>query len=190
VRAGKAYARWLGERAQHRVDAVRETKSSITLKALTGPSPAGDVVLEATADRVEKLSDGTLAMIDFKTGQPKRAKQVQSGLEPQLALEAAIAAQVGFDRITKAPTSELIYFRMALSARTADADNGQPLEFDGKTTMQVAEEALAGLQQLIKAYADPKQGYLSKPRVEFIWSVSDYDRLARRAEWGVEEGEE
>jgi ATP-dependent helicase/nuclease subunit B len=190
MRAGKAYARWLGERAGHRVDAVREQTSKITLPALFGPSPGGDVVLEATADRVEKLADGTLAMIDFKTGQPKRAKQVQSGLEPQLALEAAIGARAGFDRFKPAPTSELIYFRMALSARTADADNGQPLEFDGKTTMQVAEDAFEGLQKLIKQYADPKQGYLSKPRVEFIWSVSDYDRLARRAEWGVEEGEE
>ena len=48
VRAGKAYARWLGERAQRRVDHVREKKSGITLKGVTGPSPAGDVLLEAT----------------------------------------------------------------------------------------------------------------------------------------------
>ena len=135
-----------------------EKKSGITLKALFGPSPAGDVLLEATADRVEKLSDGTLAMIDFKTGQPKRAKQVQSGLEPQLALEAAIGARAGFDRLKAAPTSELIYFRMALSARTADADNGQPLEFDGKTTMQVAEDALEGLQKLIKQLCRSEAG--------------------------------
>jgi ATP-dependent helicase/nuclease subunit B len=190
IRAGKAYMGWLDRRKDHRVSVATEQKAKIILHALTGPSPGGDVELQATADRIEQLADGTLAIIDFKTGEPKKPNQVKSGLEPQLALEAAIAAQAKFGPIGPARTSELIYFRMALSARTADENNGEPLDFKDRTTMQVAEDALAGLQKLIKEYANPKQGYLSKPRVEFVWSVSDYDRLARRAEWGIEEGEE
>ncbi len=66
--------------------------------------------------------------------------------------------------------------------------NGQPLEFEAGTTMQVAEAALEGLKHLIEQYADPAQPYYSKPRVEFAWSVSDYDNLARRAEWTTDEG--
>jgi ATP-dependent helicase/nuclease subunit B len=54
--------------------------------------------------------------------------------------------------------------------------------------MDVAEAALKGLQDLIEQYGDPTQPYYSKPRVEFAWSVSDYDRLARRAEWTTDEG--
>ena len=82
----------------------------------------------------------------------------------------------------------MIYVRLSLSAASADEKNGQPLEFERSDTPSVARAALEGLKQLINQYADPSQPYLSKPRVEFIWSVSDYDRLARRAEWTAEEG--
>ena len=156
---------------------------------ITFPSPAGEVELRATADRIERLTDGTLAIVDFKTGAPKTAPQVERGLEPQLALEAAIAAQQPFGDIGPAPTSELIYFRLSLSAETMKGKNGQPLEFE-TPVMHVAGEALEGLKALIAQYADASQPYYSKPRVEFAWSVSDYDRLARRAEWTTDEGGE
>ena len=77
---------------------------------------------------------------------------------------------------------------MALSAKTTSEKNGQPLEFENGATMQVADAALEGLKQLIEHYANPAQPYYSKPRVEFAWSVSDYDNLARRAEWTTDEG--
>ena len=183
LRAGQAYLRWSAQRDHHRVDFATEETAGITFQSSLGP-----VRLEATADRVEKLADGTLAIVDFKTGQPKTAPQVERGLEPQLALEAAIAAQTAFGHIGPAPTSELIYFQMALSAKTTSEKNGQPLEFETGTTMQIADAALEGLKQLIEHYADPAQPYYSKPRVEFAWSVSDYDNLARRAEWTTDEG--
>lgn len=164
-------------------DAELEQKASIEIK-----TKIGMVKLEAKADRIELLSDGTLAVIDFKTGAPKKADQVETGLEPQLPLEAAIALTSPFGRIGNAETSEMIYFRMSLSAASADEKNGLPLEFERSTPPGIALAALEGLKQLIEQYGDPSQPYLSKPRVEFIWSVSDYDRLARRAEWTAEEG--
>ena len=103
---------------------------------------------------------------------------------------AAIAELAMFDRIGAAPTSELIYFRMSMSPDVMKEENGQPLAFKTATTMQVARDALEGLKALIEQYANPAQPYYSKPRVEFIWSVSDYDRLARRAEWSADEGGE
>jgi ATP-dependent helicase/nuclease subunit B len=185
LRAGQAYLRWSAGRQTHRKAFAGEQKAAIMLD-----TAVGKVELRATADRIEQLADGTLAIIDFKTGEPKKPKQVQSGLEPQLPLEAAIAARTAFGPIGPAPTSELIYFRLALSARTMDEDNGEPLAFDNADAMDVAAKALAGLVKLIGEYADPAQPYLSKPRVEFSWSVSDYDRLARRAEWTTDEGGE
>jgi len=183
LRAGDAYLRWSKQRDGHRVDFATEQEGMITFE-----TSIGSVELKAKADRVELLSDGTLAMVDFKTGQPKTAAQVERGLEPQLALEAAIAARTKFGHIGPASTSELIYFRMSLSAQTMSEKNGQPLSFDTGSTMDIAEAALKGLQELIEQYADPGQPYYSKPRVEFAWSVSDYDRLARRAEWTTDEG--
>ena len=189
VRASAAYVRWSAERAPRRADFVTEAEGEISFD-----TSVGSVTLKATADRIDLMKDGTIAVIDFKTGQPKKAAQVESGLEPQLALEAAIAARAPFSKdgrsIGPAPTSELIYFRMSMSAETAKDDNGQPLAFKNGTTAQIAEDALEGLKALIDQYANPAQAYYSKPRVEFIWTVSDYDRLARRAEWSADEGGE
>ena len=182
-RAGAAYLRWSAERKSRRADAVTEEKTAITFA-----SSVGTVTLKATADRVELMTDGTLAIIDFKTGQPKKAAQVETGLEPQLALEAAIGARARFGHLPAAPASELIYFQISMSAATLKETNGQPLKFDGGSTREIAEKALEGLKGLIEIYANPKQPYYSKPRVEFIWNVSDYDRLARRAEWAADEG--
>jgi ATP-dependent helicase/nuclease subunit B len=182
-RAGAAYLRWSAERKPRRADAVTEEKTSITFE-----SSAGTVTLKATADRVELMKDGTLAIIDFKTGQPKKAAQVETGLEPQLALEAAIGARARFGQLPAAPASELIYFQISMSAATLKETNGKPLQFDSGSTREIAEKALEGLKGLIELYANPAQPYYSKPRVEFIWNVADYDRLARRAEWSADEG--
>ena len=53
--------------------------------------------LSARADRIERRSDGSFAILDYKTGQPPTGKQVRMGLSPQLTLEAAILREGGFD---------------------------------------------------------------------------------------------
>jgi ATP-dependent helicase/nuclease subunit B len=190
MRAAKAWLRWADARKPLIADVELEKKSAIRFM-----SAAGKVELSATADRVELLKDGTLAIIDFKTGQSKSAKQVFAGLDPQLALEAAIGAQSGFGKFKPAPASQLIYFQMSTSAATEGEKNGQPLAFEDADknavpTMTVADDALAGLVRMIGKYAQPEQPYLSRPRVFSVKIFSDYDRLARRDEWTIEEGEE
>jgi hypothetical protein len=43
---------------------------------------------------------------------------------------------------------------------------------------------------LLAKYADPKQAFFSKPRVQFLKPYDEYDLLARRKEWADEVGEE
>src|SRR5690606_35636034 len=87
ARAVRVYLGWAADRAE-RIGAKDLEQTAI----LMIPTKAGEVRLKAKADRVEMLKNGTLAIVDFKTGAPKSAKQVMSGLEPQLPLEAAIGA--------------------------------------------------------------------------------------------------
>ncbi len=184
LRAVGVYRDWMKGRSDRVIRAALEAKAGITLK-----TSAGDTTLKATADRVELLKDNTLAIIDFKTGTPKSAKQVRSGLEPQLALEAAIAARTNFGDIPALPVSELIYFQFSTSAAVMKDSNGEPLDLK-EPTADNAEQALAGLVRMIEAYSNPEQPYLSRPRVFSIKIFTDYDRLARRAEWTIGEGEE
>lgn len=50
-----------------------------------------------------------------------------------------------------------------------------------------AKHSLAGLKHLLAHYASPEAAFLSKPRVEFLNDVDDYDHLARRKEWAATE---
>ena len=184
IRAAQSYLKWLQARAPEVIQVETEVEAKIVFDTL-----AGEVTLGAKADRIEALRDGGIAIVDFKTGQPKGAKQVEAGLEPQLPLEAAIAARVGFGAIAPGPVQELIYYRMSTSAASTARENGQPLRLKAPPG-DVAEDILSGLIRLINRYADESTPYLSKPRAEFAWSPSDYDRLARRAEWTTDEGEE
>ncbi len=184
LRAVAVYRDWIEDRSDRVIRFELEKKAEIVFK-----SAAGETTLKATADRVELLKGDTLAIIDFKTGAPKSWKQVRSGLEPQLALEAAIAARTRFGDIPSLPVSELIYFQFSTSAAVMRDANGAPLDLK-EPTADNAEKALAGLTRMIETYSDPKQPYLSRPRVFSIKIFSDYDRLARRAEWAIGEGEE
>ncbi len=183
-RAARVYLAWAAAREARISDKELEKAAILMLN-----TAAGEVRLKAKADRIELLKDGTLAIIDFKTGASKSVKQVKSGLEPQLPLEAAIAARTSFGAIGPARTSELIYFQLSTSAAVLKEKNGEALNLE-TPAHDVAESALAGLVKMIDAYAQPEQAYFSRPRVFSIRIQSDFDRLARRAEWAIEGDEE
>ena len=186
LRAAAVYHDWMKDRGDRVIRAVLEKKAEIEFDSA---APGGKTKIRATADRVELLKGDTLAIIDFKTGTPKSAKQVKSGIEPQLPLEAAIAARSRFGDLPPLPVSELIYFQFSTSAAVMKDSNGEPLDLKEPTATN-AETALAGLVKMIASYAKPDQPYLSRPRVFSVKMFTDYDRLARRAEWTIGEGEE
>jgi ATP-dependent helicase/nuclease subunit B len=49
------------------------------------------VRIHGRADRIDRLADGTLAMVDYKTGTPPSARMVQEGFALQLGLIGLIA---------------------------------------------------------------------------------------------------
>ena len=145
--------------------------------------PAGPFLLTATADRIDRLADGGLALIDYKTGTVPTAPEVRAGVAPQLPLEAAIAACGGFAGVPAAPVRELSYWRMS---------GGEPAG-EVKTVGEVdalAAAARAGLERLIAVFDDPATPYVSRPRPGAAVRASDYDHLARLAEWSEAAAEE
>ncbi|MEJ0023231.1 MAG: hypothetical protein WDN76_07210 [Alphaproteobacteria bacterium] len=89
--------------------------------------------------------------------------------------------QGAFPEIGRAVTDRLIYFRFAGSGegpRVVDLD---------RTVIEAAREAENGLGQLLAHYAGADAPFFSKPRVEFINDIDEYDQLARRKEWAEHE---
>ncbi len=175
-------ARWfVAEEVARRAaiaEAISERRGELSFAA-----PGGPFILSAVADRIERMADGTLAIIDYKTGTPPSKKEVAAGFAPQLPLEAAIARAGGFRDLPGAVVSALAYWRLA---------GGEPagrVHAAGDDPSALADAALAGLQGLVACFDDPSTAYVSRPRPDAAPRYSDYEHLARVREWAAGEEE-
>lgn len=174
----RAVARWLVGHERVRRDRVAAIHTEIDGRLeLTGPG--GPFVVQARADRLDRLRDGTLALIDYKTGMPPGVKEVAAGYAPQLPLEAAIARLGGFSGVAPAPVSEILYWRLKGGAQGGEEKSA------GADPARLTDEALAGLAGLIAAFDDPATPYEARPHPERAPKYSDYLHLARVKEWAV-----
>jgi len=149
-----------------------EVKGSHTLNG-----PAGPFELVAKADRIDQGADGTLAIIDYKTGAVPSVREVEAGYAPQLPLEAVIAAAGGFANIPAAQTGELSYWRL-----TGRGDGGES-SAAGEDTERLRANALEGVLNLIATFDDPNTPYTARPHPDMAPSYGDTQHLARVKEW-------
>lgn len=178
--AAHEYHTWLWARDQHVT--ARDFEISYVQDF---EIPSGTITLRGRADLVERLDDESLAITDLKTGRPPSNKQVTSGLEPQLPLLAILASNGKASGRDDQPAmngdvTELFYFGLGTKAGAQNLSDGR----NGAPVPELIGEAESGFLSLMEQYADPSQPYLSGPRVKFLSRFGDYDRLARRGEWG------
>ncbi|MEO1222780.1 MAG: double-strand break repair protein AddB [Pseudomonadota bacterium] len=148
---------------------------------LTIPGSAGPFTVTARADRIDlDTTDGeaSLGIVDYKTGQPPSAKMVESGLYPQLQLEALIAEAGGFGGV--AGTVDALAFWHLSGGRSP----GGVRRFAGETVADLKDRARDGLSALIAAFDRPETPYRSHPRGRVLRPFG-YDHLARVKEWSA-----
>ena len=170
-------AAWYVDYERRRRQAGFSTQATEVLGRLTIKGAAGPFQLTARADRIDFRTDIGLAVIDYKTGTAPSKRQVESGFSPQLPLEAAIAAQGGFDGVDTGPVAQLVYLELP-----GGREPGREKILDLDVT-EAADGAVAGLTKWVREFDDPKTPYLSSPRVMFLEHYGDYDHLARVKEW-------
>ena len=165
---------------------VRSSHCEISGRLLVGDT---GFTLRGRADRIDVMRDGTLTILDYKTGSGPTKKQARN-LSPQLALETRMAELGGFDLPKGKSVSKIAYVRL----RNADS-----LQIDligeGKDAIepsQLAASAWAELARLISAFKQQERGYLSRHAPSREGDVSgDYDHLSRVREWAFgEDGDE
>ncbi|MEQ8498027.1 MAG: double-strand break repair protein AddB [Sneathiellaceae bacterium] len=161
-----------GRRSQGMRPLAVEAKGRMLLE-----SPAGPFELTARADRID-MAPGGPDILDYKTGMPPSAKQVASGLSPQLPLEGAILAAGGFEGLPAAAPAAFTYVRLS-----GGRESGSSREVADGAAADLAAAALDGLRRRIAIYDRPDTPYLSRPRPEWLNRPGDYDHLARVAEW-------
>ncbi len=144
-------------------------------------APAGPFTLTGRADRIERLFDGGIAILDYKTGTPPSKKDVEDGRAPQLPLEGAMVAAGAFGPDISGAATDLTYWHISGGYHPGEA---RPL-FRGKPA-QIADiiaQAAAALRALVAAFDRPEQPYVSQPHPGAAPRFSDYTRLARVSEW-------
>ncbi|HDZ73071.1 MAG TPA: double-strand break repair protein AddB [Aurantimonas coralicida] len=151
--------------------------------------------LAGRADRIDLLTDGSVEILDFKTGANPSVSQARALLAPQLPLEGAMAKLGAFaDAGEVSRISDLVYVRLRERALTEDrlatdgGRNGEPVDPDA-----LSDEALAKFRALVAAFRDETKAFTSRTRPFLAGDFSgDYDHLARAQEWsiGADEGGE
>lgn len=145
-------------------------------------APAGPFIAEARADRLNFNKDGSIDIIDYKTGSIRSNKQVHAGYAPQLPIEGLIAASGGFRKNgRKIPTgkvNKLSYWRLGNKITEITE------------TDKVLAQTRENLQKLISAFDFETTPYLARPNPKYVPKYSEYDHLERIKEWATEEDDE
>ncbi len=149
--------------------------------------PGGKFQLVGRADRIERRREGTLAILDYKTGPPPSQKDVEAGLAPQLLLEAAMAQAGAFGEGIAGAVEELTYWHLSGGYHAGEARTLF------RADLGAIAAAVAGAHErlcsLIDTYDAPDRSYLSQPQPGWAPRFSDYAQLARVAEWSAAEDE-
>jgi ATP-dependent helicase/nuclease subunit B len=145
------------------------------------------VTLVARADRIDELADGSLAILDYKTGSLPAEKSLTTGEAPQLPLEAAIAAAGGFRGLDQTQVATLAYWKLSGGEQPGEVRTIAETRGEVGTLVEVN---LEGARALALRFLLGTAPFASHPHPGRLSRSGDYDHLARVAEWaGAEEAE-
>ncbi|MBR5129905.1 MAG: PD-(D/E)XK nuclease family protein [Alphaproteobacteria bacterium] len=183
----KAIASWFIARQAERIDHVKLSFVEQTAECIIEDMLGHPFTLYGTADRIDLMKDGSVEIIDYKTGTPPSAKEVRAGYAPQLPLEGYLLSQGGFNKVGAKHISDLSYWR--LSSKFENAKITSVLN-KKETDFNVVENSYLGLKKLITIFNDENVAYESCPAPEFAPRYNDYEHLSRSKEWLTVEDEE
>ena len=147
------------------------------------------ITLHGKADRVDRRADGSLAIVDYKSGAAPSAKAASDGLDNQLGLLGLIAEMGGMEKVEAAPVGGLEYWSLRPDRRAGGAGKISH-SYNARSDLKTAEDAIArAADALFELSADYLLGAAPFVPGE-ARGYGDYDQLMRRDEWfGRGEGE-
>jgi ATP-dependent helicase/nuclease subunit B len=159
----------------------RAAGRSIALAEQWGETEVAGVMLGGRADRIDRLDDGALAIVDYKNGKAPSASQVEQGYAMQLGLIGLIAELGGFKGVDGSPAA-FEYWSLAKDGKkfgrrstpfvkNGQTDAGNFLERSHKTFEDAAGKWLTG-----------DEPFTAKLVPDFA-PYTDYDQLMRLDEW-------
>lgn len=172
---------WIAEtvarqREEGRAPIISEQKGTATI--------AG-VELSGRADRLDRMPDGGIGIVDYKTGKPPSNKAVKEGFALQLGLLGAIAEKGDFDGLS-GKASGFEYWSLAKKGgddnfgyidSPTNPRSSQRIEAD-----QMVDHAVTEFTTAINRYILGDEPMTAKLHPEYA-PYGDYDQLMRLEEW-------
>ena len=143
-----------------------------------GEAAVAGVTVYGRADRIDRLSDGSLAIIDYKTGQPPSQKAVKEGFALQLGLLGLIGRAGGFEGVSGDPTAfeywSLARYRGQFGRLMQPDKDMQAGEF--------LDHAYRNFAKAVTDYLTGSEPFTAKLNPAYA-PYGDYDQLMRLEEW-------
>lgn len=147
------------------------------------------VRVHGRADRIDRLADGSLAIVDYKTGSPPSSSMVEQGFALQLGLLGLIAQERGFGDASGEP-SAFEYWSLAKAKSDANSYGfgyiETPLKIGRKQSGLPPEDFLPEttrfLREAIELWIKGDEPFTAKYNPDYA-GYSDYDQLMRLEEW-------
>ncbi|CAN5562334.1 double-strand break repair protein AddB [soil metagenome] len=159
---------------------ILRSNSQRVFSEITVKYDFGGLILSGRADRVDILRDGSARIADFKTGTVPSPKQVETGLSPQLTLEAALLELGAFDGVEPASTNELLYIKLS-----GGEPPGEITQILHTKVMEISRKHLASFRGLVAQYEQQDRPYIPRHMIEKEEDETDYDQLSRWREWAL-----
>ena len=151
---------------------VTEAKAEMSF-----PAPAGEFTLSAKADRLERRLDGSIGVVDYKTGTVPSKKVLLAGGAPQLPLEAAMIQEGAFAELPERRIGALEHWQLQ-----GGEPPGKVTGVAGDEADRVARATLDNLKRLVGAFDRPATPYRDHPDGEEPRAYDDYLLIARTEE--------
>ncbi|MFC3174736.1 double-strand break repair protein AddB [Novosphingobium bradum] len=175
--------------AEGRVVATTEARGEILFRG---------VRIHGRADRIDRLPDGTLAVIDYKTGSPPSARRVEEGFALQLGLIGLMAREGAFHDADRQPVSgeptRFEYWSLAKAKKSATGfgECSEPVLEGRKKNGIVREEFLDRTEEFladaIVRWIKGDEPFTARLNPD-LPGYADYDQLMRLDEWQARAGD-
>lgn len=164
-------------------EAAREGRHILSVEGSGGAEIAG-VMLTGRYDRIDRLPDGSVAIIDYKTGQAPSTAAVREGFSMQLGMLGVIAERGGFPGVA-GRANGFEYWSLAKS-KDGFGRIVSPVDPDGAKdrirTDEFTTRAAAQFVEAARTWLTGDEPFTAKLVPEYA-PYAEYDQLMRRDEW-------
>ncbi|WP_417621592.1 double-strand break repair protein AddB [Parasphingorhabdus sp.] len=172
---------WIADTVADNRKAGREPIAS----EIYGKAEIAGVQLSGIADRIDRMPDGGLAIVDYKTGGAPTNRAVVEGYNLQLGLLAAIAELGGFGDVS----GQAVAFEYWSLAKKSGVDSfgyvSSPTKGRGENFVAadaMVDHAVARFNEAVDLYIKGLEPMTAKLHPEYA-IYADYDQLMRLEEW-------